>query len=70
MATVDKKRYNKMETALQYINKNFVTVSDEDAKKTNPILKQVVSITYRIFLLNQNAQHSQFIFINIVNDNN
>lgn len=43
MATVDKKRYNKMENALQYINKNFVTVSDEDAKKTNPILKQVLT---------------------------
>lgn len=38
----DKKRYIKMDPMLQYINKNFISISKEDNDKVQPILKFVI----------------------------
>ncbi|XP_018573273.1 uncharacterized protein LOC108912517 [Anoplophora glabripennis] len=40
----DKKKYNYMENVLKDINKKFVSLSDEDIKRNNTILKSILDL--------------------------
>lgn len=43
MDNIDQKKYNKIEETLQKINKNFVSLNENDKKNAQLILNHVVS---------------------------
>lgn len=42
MSTTDDKKYVSMEAVLQAINKSYISLAEDQVKRNNPIIKQVL----------------------------